>query len=69
MLLYLLIGLLFGLINVIRDMDAIASNFDGDEEVWFWVCIAWIIILNVILWPITVIETVIKLVIKAKGLQ
>jgi hypothetical protein len=69
MLLYLLIGLIIGALNAIRDYNAIASNFNRNEEVWFLVCIVWLIALNVILWPITLIETAIKLVIKLKGLQ
>lgn len=69
MLLYLLIGLVFGVLNIIRDMDAIESNFDKNERVWFYVCILWITLLNMVLWPITLIEVIIKLVIKVKGLQ
>lgn len=69
MLLYLLIGSIIGVLNVIRDYNAITSNFNKNEEVWFLVCIVWIIILNAVLWPITLIETVTKLIIKLKGLH
>lgn len=69
MLLYLLIGSIIGVLNVIHDYNAITSNFNKNEEVWFLVCIVWIIILNAVLWPITLIETVTKLIIKLKGLH
>ena len=62
MMYYLLIGLIMGLINVYCVKANVEKEFEGECKVWIYLCDLWIILLNVVLWPITLLEYVMKII-------
>lgn len=65
MLLYLVIGLMIGLMEVYYNRFIIKA---GNSKTGFCITVIIITLLNVLLWPITIIEIIIKFILYVKNL-